>query len=318
MTISISAGGLRLAASALAFLAASPVWAAEIEEQSASQETGGGEESGYSDIVVTAQKRETRLQETAASIQAVTGSTLENASIYGINDLTKIAPGLVVTDAGPGQRRISLRGIRSSGEPQVAIYYDEAPLAGAPGTTSDSGGNQGDLQLFDVERIEVLRGPQGTLYGASSMGGTIRTIYKKPGNEFAAGVDLVGSTTSHAGENYQVNAMVNVPVIDDRLAVRAVYFRRENAGWIDNPALGQEKVNREQTEGVRLLLRAKPTDWLTLDLGFHYYDASGANPLWAPGSASSSAPIASISIFMTRTSFIPGQPTPILVSPIWL
>jgi outer membrane receptor protein involved in Fe transport len=268
-------------------LAAAPANASGIDAENADpgSETAdpAGQDSGYTDIVVTAQKRETRLQETPASIQAITGSTLENAAVFGLNDLTKIAPGLVVTDAGPGQRRVSLRGIRSSGEPQVAIYYDEAPLAGAPGTTSDSGGNQGDLQLFDVNRVEVLRGPQGTLYGASSMGGTIRVIYTKPSDRFEAGVDLVGSTTRHAGENYQANAMVNVPIIGDRLAVRAVYFRRENAGWIDNPVLGQEKTNREETEGVRLLLRAKPTDWLTLDLGFHYYNATGANPVWAPG-----------------------------------
>ncbi|MBN8846437.1 MAG: TonB-dependent receptor [Sphingomonadales bacterium] len=284
MTIKDYAGPFRLAVSAFAILAAAPVFAAETDEaDTAVAAVANTGESGYADIVVTAQKRETRLQDTPASIQAVTGSTLENASIYGLNDLAKVAPGLVVTDAGPGQRRISLRGIRSSGEPQVAVYYDEAPLAGAPGTTSDSGGNQGDLQLFDVSRVEVLRGPQGTLYGASSMGGTIRIIYQKPTDEFAAAVDLVGSTTSHAGENYQVNAMVNVPIIGDKLGVRAVYFRRKNAGWIDNPALGQEEVNREETEGVRLLVRAKPADWLTLDLGFHYYDATGANPVWAPG-----------------------------------
>jgi len=288
MNFNDHAGALRLAVSTLALLAAAPAVAAETDAAEEAASAAGSSaadagDSGYTDIVVTAQKRETRLQETPASIQAVTGSTLENASIYGLNDLVKVAPGLVVTDAGPGQRRVSLRGIRSSGEPQVAIYYDEAPLAGAPGTTSDSGGNQGDLQLFDVQRVEVLRGPQGTLYGASSMGGAIRIIYRKPSDEFEAGADIIGSTTSHAGENYQVNAMVNVPIAGERLGVRAVYFRRKNAGWIDNPALGQTDVNREETEGVRLLLRAKPADWLTLDLGFHYYDATGANPVWAPG-----------------------------------
>ena len=267
-----------------ALIAATPATANDANYAPPQQGEQVAQDEGYGDITVTAQKRETRLQETPASINALTGSTLENAAIYGLNDLAKVVPGLVITDNGPGQRRVSLRGIRSPGEAQVAIYYDEAPLAGAPGTTSDSGGNQGDLQLFDVERIEVLRGPQGTLYGASSMGGTVRVIYKKPDGQFAAGADLVGSTTHYAGENYQVNAMVNVPVVDDRLALRAVYFRRKNAGWIDNPGLGNENINREETEGTRLLLRAKPTDWLTLDFGFHYYDATGANPVWAPAS----------------------------------
>ncbi|HKR93551.1 TonB-dependent receptor [Novosphingobium sp.] len=268
----------------LHIIAATPAAATEANEGAlpAAGEVSQGE--SINDITVTAQKRETRLQKTPASINAVTQSTLENSAVYGLNDLAKVVPGLVITDNGPGQRRIALRGIRSPGEPQVAIYYDEAPLAGAPGTTSDSGGNQGDLQLFDVERVEVLRGPQGTLYGASSMGGAVRIIYRKPDERLSAGVDLIGSTTHYAGENYQVNAMVNVPIVDDRLAIRAVYFRRKNAGWIDNPGLGNESINREETEGARLLLRAKPTDWLTLDFGFHYYDATGANPVWAPGS----------------------------------
>ena len=93
------------------------------------------------DIVVTAQRRETRLQETPAAITAIGGATLQNAAIVGANDLVKAAPGLVVTDGGAGQRRISLRGIRSVGEAQVGIYYDEAPVAAPPGTTSDAGGS---------------------------------------------------------------------------------------------------------------------------------------------------------------------------------
>ncbi len=237
---------------------------------------------GYADIVVTAQKRETRLQETPASISAISAPSLENAAIQGLNDLTRVAPGLVVTDAGPGQRRVSLRGVRSSGEPQVAIYYDEAPLAGAPGTTSDSGGNQGDLALFDIERVEVLKGPQGTLYGASSMGGAVRIIYAKPEDRLAASVDLIGSTTAHAGLNYQASAMVNVPIAGEALAVRGVFSKRRSAGWIDNPVLGQEKLNGEDTEAARLLLRAVPADWLTIDLGFHYSNNRGANPVWSP------------------------------------
>ncbi|WP_136163632.1 TonB-dependent receptor [Sphingomonas flavalba] len=238
--------------------------------------------NGIGEIIVTAQKRETRLQDTPASIGVVDASILQNAAIYGINDLTRVAPGLDVTDAGPGQRRVSLRGIRSSGEAQVAIYYDEAPLTGAPGTTSDSGGNQGDLQAFDVERIEVLRGPQGTLFGSSSMGGTVRIIHQKPGFDYGATINTIGSTTAHAGENYQINAMVNLPVVSDLLAVRGVYFRRKNAGWIDNPSIGQTKVNREETEGGRLLVRLLPVAGVTVDLALHAYDTKAANPIWAP------------------------------------
>ncbi len=240
------------------------------------------EQGGITDIIVTAQKRETRLQETPAAISAISADSLEAQAITGLNDLTRAAPGLVVADAGPGERRISLRGIRSAGEAQVAVYYDEAPLTGPPGASSDAGRSQGGLQLFDVARVEVLRGPQGTLYGASSMGGTLRIIYQKPSDMLEAAVDLTGSNTEHAGDNYQLNAMVNLPIVGDRLALRAVAWRYQSAGWIDNPRLGAEEINKNESEGGRLLLKARPADWLDLDFGVHYSNEKGQDPVWAP------------------------------------
>ena len=272
-----------LFAGASILVSAQSALAQTVSAQPVPGEEADADAGSLGDIVVTAQKRETLLQKTPASISAVGEATLLNAQITGINDLTKAVPGLVVTDSGPGQRRISLRGIRSSGEPQVAIYYDEAPLAGAPGTTSDSGGNQGDLLLFDVQRVEVLRGPQGTLYGSSSMGGTVRVITRKPDFNLAAAFDVTGSNTAHAGgQNYAVNAMVNVPIIDGLLAARAVYYRRQNAGWIDNPVLGNKDINKEEGEGGRLLLRFTPAPWLTIDAAAHISDTTGAPPIWAP------------------------------------
>jgi outer membrane receptor protein involved in Fe transport len=234
------------------------------------------------DIVVTAQKRETRLQKTAASITAVSGAILQNSAITGVNDLAKAVPGLVVTDGGAGQRRITLRGIRSAGESQVGVYYDEAPVSGPPGTTSDAGGNQSDFNLFDIERVEVLRGPQGTLYGSSSMGGTLRLIYKKPVFDFTAAFDGVGSTTAHGGENYQLNAMANIPIVRDVLAVRAVYYHRNQAGWIDNPKLGLNGINGENTDGGRVLLRFVPASTVTIDAAAYIQDTKGTPTIWFP------------------------------------
>lgn len=244
-------------------------------------DAGGG--LAIENILVTAQKRETRLQDTPASIVALSDSLLKNASIDGANDLTKAVPGLVVTDGGAGQRRFSLRGIRSSGDSQVGVYYDESPVTGPPGTTSDAGGNQSDLRLFDVERVEVLRGPQGTLYGAGSMGGTVRVIYRKPSlTEFEGSVDVTGTTTAHGGEGYQLNIAFNIPLVTDKLAARLVYFRRDNQGWIDNPGLGLKNINGEDTDGGRLLVRFVPTDWLTLDAAVHYQDTQSAPSTWSP------------------------------------
>lgn len=262
--------------SVLALVSASAASAAAADA-AAEQDSGG-----IGDIIVTAQKRETRLQETPAAISAISAENLEAQAIVGLNDLARAAPGLTVSDAGPGERRISLRGIRSAGEAQVAVYYDEAPLTGPPGASSDAGRSQGGLQLFDIDRVEVLRGPQGTLYGASSMGGTLRIIYSKPTDILEAAVDVTGSTTAHAGENYQVNGMVNLPIAGDRLAVRAVAWRHQSAGWVDSPRLAAEGLNKNESEGGRLLLGARPTDWLKLDLGVHYSREKGQDPVWAP------------------------------------
>jgi len=241
----------------------------------------GGVEGG--EIVVTALKRETRLQDTPAAITALSGEALHAANIDNINDLQRTTPGLVITDAGPGQRRISLRGIRSAGDAQVGVYYDETPLAGPPGSTSDAGGAQSDLKLFDVERVEVLRGPQGTLYGAGAMGGALRIITKKPYlDDFHGGVDVTGTTTSHGGEGYQLNAMLNVPIITDKLAARLVAYRRYDPGWIDNPGLGIKGVNKEDTDGGRILLRFKPIDDLTIDASAYYQDTKGSPSIWSP------------------------------------
>src|SRR3546814_4655007 len=108
-----------------------------------------------------------------------------------------MVPSLRVQDNGPGQRRVSLRGILASGEPTVGTYYDETPIAGSVGVASDAGGRTPDFSLFDVERVEVLRGPQGTLYGASSMSGAIRVIFEKPSNEYEGALD--GSIRSVKG-----------------------------------------------------------------------------------------------------------------------
>jgi len=114
-----------------ALIPTSPAWA---QTASASADADGVLASA--DIIVTASKRETRLQETPASITALSGNLLQSASITGVNDLAKAVPGLTVNDGGAGQRRITLRGVRSAGEAQVGIYYDEAPVASPPGTTT--------------------------------------------------------------------------------------------------------------------------------------------------------------------------------------
>jgi outer membrane receptor protein involved in Fe transport len=225
------------------------------------------------EVVVTALKRESTLQDTPIAISALTSKNLERVGADDFADFFGAVPGLTMRDNGPGQSRPIIRGIASPGEPQVGVYFDEALVAGAPGTTNDAGLRSPELKPFDLERVEILKGPQGTLYGGGSMGGTLRFITNKPNSqEFEARISLEGSTVRYGDQGYQVNGMVNIPLIEDQLALRIVGFKRDDPGFIDNVVLGHEDINDVDTEGGRAALRWTPTDRLTLSGAVYYQD----------------------------------------------
>src|SRR5579884_468575 len=120
-----------------------------------------------SEIVVTALKRATSVERTPLSITAVSADTLNRQNITDTNALARIAPSLVINENSNGGSRVIIRNLYATGEPLVGLYYDEVPLSGTGGVSNDAGGTLPGIRLFDVERVEVLRGPQGTLYGAS-------------------------------------------------------------------------------------------------------------------------------------------------------
>src|SRR3984885_5396091 len=130
------------------------------------------------EVVVTATKRETALLDTPISMTVLGSDVLQAVNADDFADYERLVPGLTAIDSGPGEKRYALRGLQSAGEPEVALYYDEIPISGLPGSSLDTGDSQPDLKLFDMDRIEVLRGPQGTLYGNGSMGGAIRILSK--------------------------------------------------------------------------------------------------------------------------------------------
>ena len=233
------------------------------------------------EVVVTALKRNTRIQDTPIAISAVTGDSLEKAGNTDFTQLTRTAPSLRIVDSGPGQRRVLIRGIQASGEPTVGVYYDESPVAGSIGTTSDAASSTPDFRLFDVERAEVLRGPQGTLFGAGSMGGTIRVIFQKPKmNEFEAAGSVDGQFVQHGKGGGSMDAMVNLPVINDKVAVRLTGFYQKYAGYIDNNRLGLTNINDGRAVGGRALVRITPIDRLTIDLATYYQDVATGSPRW--------------------------------------
>ncbi|PNU06893.1 ligand-gated channel protein [Novosphingobium guangzhouense] len=234
------------------------------------------------DIVVTALRRDTTVQTTPMAITALTGETLTNAGVTNIADYAKFVPSLRIQDNGPGQRRVSLRGVQASGEATVGVYYDDTPVTGSVGVSSDAAGRTADFTLFDVNRIEVLRGPQGTLYGASSMGGAIRVIFNKPTQEYEGTIEGQAMTTKGGGFGYFVNGMVNVPLVKDVLAARAVLYRRDSDGYIDNTYLNRKNVNDYTATGGRLMLRFTPTSNFTIDGTAAFENTDAVSATWNP------------------------------------
>lgn len=201
------------------------------------------------DIVVTAQKRDQFAIDVPLSITAVTGADIAKRGASSIEDLQYSVPGISITEFSPGQQRVQIRGISAySGLPTVGIYQDELPLNLELNQTGQ------DVRLLDINRVEVLRGPQGTLYGQGAVGGTIRYItndvdlsdYRASASGEVSGVD--GGGTDWKGE-----AVLNVPMVTDRLGVRFAGSYQNFGGWIDNPLLRRENVNG----GHALTLRSK-------------------------------------------------------------
>jgi len=237
-------------------------------QTSAAPEQGGAgaadDERGNS-IIVTAMRRASTVQETPIAITAITGETLTNAGVTNITDYAKFVPSLRIQDNGPGSRRVSLRGVVAPGEPTVGTYYNDVPATGSVGASNDAAGRTGDFTLFDIERVEVLRGPQGTLYGASSMGGAIRIIFNRASYEYEGAVEAQLGFVEGGDPAYFINGMVNAPLIEDTLAVRFVAYQHESAGWIDNQFLGIDNINDLNVTGGRLSVHWDVAPGLTLD-----------------------------------------------------
>jgi outer membrane receptor protein involved in Fe transport len=231
------------------------------------------------EITVTATKRETKLLETPISMTVIGEEALKDTNADAFADFARLVPGLTAIDSGPGQKRYALRGLQSAGEPEVALYYDEIPTSGLPGGSLDTGADQPDVKLWDVDRIEVLRGPQGTLYGDGSMGGAIRIISKRPDlTSFAAQTEAEGAITQGGASSWGVSGMVNAPIVSDQFAVRLTIYDRQDGGWLDqiyrsNIALPQhpgDDLNGEHTSGARLSATWQATDKWSLT-GIAYY-----------------------------------------------
>jgi outer membrane receptor protein involved in Fe transport len=231
--------------------------------------TGSAQERAtvLEEIVVTARKRGAELlQDVPATITAFGADQLQQMRAIDFDAFAYQVPGLTFADEGAGQKRYVLRGVRSAGQQQVAVYYDEVPLPGIQGASGNSGSQTTDLKLFDLDRVEVLKGPQGTTFGANSQAGTLRFILKKPEmNEFGARLQLGSNHVENGEFGTNLYGMVNVPLVDDKLSFRAIAYYDDESGYLDNNRLNIENYNWYETKGMRGMLRFQPTDRMTLD-----------------------------------------------------
>jgi iron complex outermembrane recepter protein len=249
------------------------------------------------EIVVTAQKRESTVQSTPLSITALTGQDLVDRGLTDIASIVQSVPGVSMRTSGPGQTELEIRGLTSSGgnSATVGFYLDDIPLS-AP-ASAQNGKVVIDPNLYDLNRIEVLRGPQGTLYGSGSMGGTIKLVPNAPNpRAFDASAEVIlGGTDGGDTLNHTENAMVNLP-LSDTMALRIVATSEVLSGWIDRIVVAQpdfpapvnattrgnvaaapvaqdfKDVNDENLRSVRASFLWKPTDQLSIEPTFMYQE----------------------------------------------
>ena len=243
-------------------LAAAVLAALHPASQALAQEQDEETLRGLEEIVVTATRRETNLQDVPQSITAFSTEEIQRQAFENMEDYVKALPSMNLVNIMPGRNSLIMRGVSTGSaeyrtDSQVAVYLDEQPM------TSIS--QQVDVRMIDIARIESLPGPQGTLFGSSSQSGTLRIITNKPDHSgFAAQVEGAVGTTKGGEESYDLNGWVNVPLIEDKLSLRAVAFTAEEGGYVDNvlgmdlagtgdnAAVVEEDWNDYETNGGRL------------------------------------------------------------------
>lgn len=224
------------------------------------QRTAASAEVGLEEVIVTAQKREERLRDVPISLVVLTSDELKKRQIISIDDLTFAVPDLYVGENGGTARRIEIRGISNdfgSSTPNISIYVDEADVTG-------NSLLQPDLGLYDLERVEVLRGPQGTLYGEGSAGGTVRFITKKPDlNKFTFDSDVAAMWTQGGAPSQRIQTAANLPLIDGELAIRIAGGFEHDGGWVYAPLANQQHINDQSRTDVRIKTLWKLSDQFT-------------------------------------------------------
>ena len=242
------------------------IWEASVAQSASPSVSATRNTSVLEEVVITAQRREESLKDVPMSVTALTGSELDDRQAREFSDFAAMVPGLSLASVQPGFTRLTLRGQNAGGVGStVGVYVDESPFGSSTALLNGSI-NTGDFDTWDLQRIEVLRGPQGTLYGANSEGGLLKFVTNAPvlASSSVAG-EASGESVANGGTGGDVRAVVNIP-LGDKVAFRISGFYQDVPGYVDDPSRGQSDVNNGHKYGGRASLLIAPTDDLSVRL----------------------------------------------------
>jgi iron complex outermembrane recepter protein len=237
-----------------------------LSQQSRAADVAQPSDDSLATIVVTAEKKEEKLKDVPMSITALGGGSLDNLQYRSFSDYAAMVPGLSLVSSQPGYTNLTLRGQNAGGVGStVAVYLDESPF-GSSSALLNGSILSGDFDTWDLQRVEVLRGPQGTLYGANSEGGLLKFVTAPPVlGTFSGAAEVTGESVDHGGNGGDVRAVVNLP-LGDKLALRVGGFTQDVAGFIDDLTRDKIAENDGHKYGGRVSLLAEPIDSLTIRL----------------------------------------------------
>lgn len=252
-------------------IAMAAIAATQASAQSTAPEAADADHS-Y-DIVVTASKRAEPLQQVPSAVSAISGQALESVGASRLSEILNSTPGVTLKPTGyPGRNTLVLRGI-NSGDSQagssIGVYIDDTPV-GSSTVFSVGALLTPDIDPYDLERVEVLRGPQGTLYGANTLGGLLKFVTKGPDLDAFSGGGRAQLSATKGDESYLVGGRLNVPLVAGKLAVRASASYRRDAGWVNNAARGTKNVNDARTTSGRIATLFQATEKLSIKLNYLY------------------------------------------------
>jgi outer membrane receptor protein involved in Fe transport len=248
-------------------------WAPQAVAQEQQRDTGT-----LSEVVVTATRQADTVNHVALNVTAVTQKAIDQSGVQSLQDLARTVPSVTFRRAGgEGNPNISIRGVSSSlGAPTTGIFLDDTPLQKRDNAGSASGNGTPFPQVFDLERVEVLRGPQGTLYGGSAEGGAIRFILPQPSlTKQSVYARTEVSTTEGGGMSYDGGIALGGPIVQDKLGFRGSVYMRHNGGWLDEVSLYdahtvKKDVNWGDVRQARLALAWAPIDRLKITPSLYY------------------------------------------------